>query len=123
MCVLSHVVAFFLVLTSAIPLLQITEMVPANQESRATQEVDLLGEGGGTGEITPGQSLVFAVLEVCLCLLVRQLPALNPAPGQTPIVRQHHAHHPTEESGQLIAAAVASMECLPRLCSPQGECP
>jgi hypothetical protein len=113
---MSHVV------TSVIPLMQITEMVPANQESRATQEVDLLGEGGGTGEITPGQSLVFAVLEVCLCLLVRQLPALNPAPEQAPIVRQHHSHH-TEESGQLIAAALTSMECLPRLCSPQGECP
>jgi hypothetical protein len=98
-------------------------MVPANQESRATQEVDLLGEGGSTGEIEPAKSLVFAVLEVCLCLLVRQLPALNPAPGPTPIVRQHHTPHATEESGRLIAAALSSMECLPRLCSPQGEDP
>jgi len=101
--------------------MQITEMVPANQESRATQEVDLLGEGGSTGEIEPGKSLVFAVLEVCLCLLVRQLPALNPTPGPAPIVRQHHTPHSTEESGHLIAAALSSMECLPRLCSPQGE--
>jgi hypothetical protein len=101
--------------------MKITEMVPANQESRETQEVDLLGEGGSTGEIVPGQSLVFAVLEVCLCLLVRQLPALNPAPGPTPIVRQHHNLPPTEESGQLIAAALSCMECLPRLCSPQGK--
>lgn len=99
---------------------KIKEMVPANQESRATQEVDLLGEGGSTGEIEPGKSLVFAVLEVCLCLLVRQLPALNPAPGPTPIVRQHHTPHSTEESGRLIAAALSSMEYLPRLCSPQG---
>ncbi|XP_023717362.1 HEAT repeat-containing protein 5B isoform X2 [Cryptotermes secundus] len=99
---------------------KIKEMVPANQESRATQEVDLLGEGGSTGEIIPGQSLVFAVLEVCLCLLVRQVPALNPLPGPTPIVRQHHTLHFTEESGQLIAAALSCMECLPRLCSPQG---
>ena len=95
-------------------------MVPANQESRVSQEVDLLGEGGNTGEIIPGQSLVFAVLEVCLCLLVRQLPALNPTPGPTPIVRQH-CFAPTEESGQLIAAALTSMETLPRLCSPQGK--
>lgn len=106
-----------------IPIMQITEMVPANQESRATQEVDLLGEGGSNGEIVPGQSLVFAVLEVCLCLLVRQLPVLNPAPGPVPLVRQHHTLPPTEESGQLIAAALSSMECLPRLCSPQGEYP
>ncbi|XP_021938507.1 HEAT repeat-containing protein 5B isoform X3 [Zootermopsis nevadensis] len=99
---------------------KIKEMVPANQESRATQEVDLLGEGGSTGDIVPGQSLVFAVLEVCLCLLVRQLPVLNPSPGPVPIVRQHHTLPPTEESGQLIAAALSTMECLPRLCSPQG---
>ena len=97
-----------------------TEMVPANQESRAMQEVDLLGEGGNDGDIVPGQSLVFAVLEVCLCLLVRQLPALNPTPGPTPIVRQL-CFPLSEESGKLIAAALTSMECLPRLCSPQGE--
>jgi hypothetical protein len=109
--------------TCEMPIVQITEMVPANQESRATQEVDLLGEGGSTGEIVPGQSLVFAVLEVCLCLLVRQLPVLNPTPGPVPIVRQHHILPPTEESGQLIAVALSSMECLPRLCSPQGEYP
>lgn len=112
-----------LILKSEIPIMQITEMVPANQESRATQEVDLLGEGGSTGEIVPGQSLVFAVLEVCLCLLVRQLPVLNPSPGPVPIVRQHHTLPPTEKSGQLIAAALSTMECLPRLCSPQGEYP
>ncbi|XP_069685594.1 HEAT repeat-containing protein 5B isoform X2 [Periplaneta americana] len=98
---------------------KLKEMVPANQESRASQEVDLLGEGGSSGEIIPGQSLVFAVMEVCLCLLVRQLPALNPSPGPTPLVRQH-AFPPTEESGKLIAAALTSMECLPKLCSPHG---
>ncbi|ESO02529.1 hypothetical protein HELRODRAFT_155831 [Helobdella robusta] len=30
-------------------------------------------------EIIPGKSLVFATLEVCLCVLVRHIPSLNPA--------------------------------------------
>lgn len=93
-------------------------MVPANQESLAVEEVDLLGEGESTGDIAPGKSLVFAMLEVCLCLLVRQLPALNPAPlvsaGVRPIT------HKPEQSGQLIATTLTIMEQLPKLCSPQG---
>nr|CAD7398135.1 unnamed protein product [Timema poppensis] len=97
---------------------KLKEMVPANQESSAVQEVDLLGEGDRSGEITPSKSLVFAVLEVCLCLLVRQLPALNPAPVVTPTTRPSQL--PSEGSGRLIASALSTMEGLPRLCSPQG---
>nr|CAD7424523.1 unnamed protein product [Timema monikensis] len=97
---------------------KLKEMVPANQESSAVQEVDLLGEGDKSGEITPSKSLVFAVLEVCLCLLVRQLPALNPAPVVTPATRPSQL--PSEGSGRLIASALSTMEGLPRLCSPQG---
>ncbi|XP_067013409.1 HEAT repeat-containing protein 5B [Anabrus simplex] len=100
---------------------KLREMVPANQESKASPEVDLLGEGGTLGDITPGKSLVFAVLEVCLCLLVRQLPALNPSPSSSAILRpSSRILVPTEESGKLIAVALTIMEGLPRLCSPQG---
>ena len=95
-------------------LLWIIEIVPANHESLASQEVDLLGEGGTDGELPPGKSLVFAVLEVCLCLLVRQLPSLNPAPN-APVIPNK------ETSGVLIARAVDSMHELTKLCSPQGK--
>lgn len=83
-------------------------------------EVELLGEGGSTGELVPGQSLVFATLEVCLCLLVHQIPALNPSPSAATILCSPHCLQPNEESGKLIASALGTMENLPKLCSPQG---
>ena len=83
-------------------------------------EVDLLGEGDDSGELLPGKSLVFAVLEVCLCLLVRQIPALNPNPGGATAILSQRGYLPTEESGKLIAAALSVMEMLPNLCSPLG---
>lgn len=96
------------------------ELVPANQEPKEMAEVDILGEGEETGDLIPGQSLVFAVLEVCLCLLVRQIPALNPSPGGATTVLSHRGYTPSEECGRLIASALNVMEGLPKLCSPQG---
>lgn len=97
------------------------ELVPANQESDAEglPELAALGEGGSSGELVPGRSLVFAALEVCLCLLVRQLPALNPVGGKGPTSL---LHQPSQgpESRQLIAAALNAVEILPDLCSPAG---
>ncbi|XP_018322639.1 HEAT repeat-containing protein 5B isoform X2 [Agrilus planipennis] len=93
---------------------------PTNDnESNTTISIDLLGEGGDTGEIIPGKSLVFAVLEVCLCLLVRHLPALSPNPNST-IVTTLKVTHPTEDASRLIAAAFSSLEVLQKLCSPKG---
>lgn len=97
-----------------------TEIAPAHDESNETQEVDLLGEGEDNGELIPGKSLVFAILEVCLCLLVRQIPALNPNPAGTTAILSQKGYVPSEESGKLIAAALNIMESLPTLCSPQG---
>jgi len=79
-----------------------------------------LGEGEESGELTPGKSLVFAVLEVCLCLLVRQIPALNPNPGGATAILSQRGYIPSEESGKLIALSLNIMESLPTLCSPQG---
>lgn len=89
----------------------------ANQEESV--DLDLLGEGGDSGEILPGKSLVFAVLEICLCLLVRQLPALSPAPNSTIITSMRMVQN-WNESSQLVAAAISSMENLHKLCSPRG---
>ena len=47
-----------------------------------TSATSAAGEGGATGELLPGSSLVFAALEVCLCLLVKFYPAIDPAAGQ-----------------------------------------
>lgn len=91
----------------------------SNQEASTSLDVDLLGEGGDSGEILPGKSLVFSVLEVCLCLLVRQLPSLSPSPNST-IVNALRITQTPDESGRLIAAALSCMENLHDLCSPQG---
>ena len=53
--------------------------MPANQEPQEHPELDLLGEGGSSGDIVAGHSVVFALLEVCLCLLTKLVPSLNPA--------------------------------------------
>lgn len=88
-------------------------------EDSNTLNVDLLGEGGDAGTITPGKSLVFAVLEVCLCLIVRQLPVLSPSPNSA-IVTTLRISQPVEDSNRLIAAALSCMENLHKLCSPKG---
>uniref|UniRef100_A0A1B6GMZ3 HEAT repeat-containing protein 5A n=1 Tax=Cuerna arida TaxID=1464854 RepID=A0A1B6GMZ3_9HEMI len=91
------------------------EMVPANQEALAQQEVELLGEGGVSGELPTESSLVFAMLEVCLCVLVSQVPGVSPSPPVCQGVMRH-----TDHTGMLVASALSTLEQLPRLCSPQG---
>lgn len=101
---------------------KLKEMAPANQGAGLQGEVDLLGEGGAGGELPPGHSLVFAALEVCLCLLVRALPALNPTPIVSPVslARPQLTPQHAQQCGQLVAAALGILEDLPGLCSPKG---
>ncbi|XP_051162515.1 HEAT repeat-containing protein 5B isoform X1 [Leptopilina boulardi] len=96
------------------------ELASNNEETKEIPELDLIGEGDEKGELIPGKSLVFAVLEVCLCLLVRQIPALNPNPGGTTAILSQRRYTPSEKSGKLIASTLSIMEILPNLCSPAG---
>lgn len=98
---------------------KLRELAPANQEQLVTEEIELLGEGGSNGTLTPGESIVFSLLEVCLCLVVRRLPVLNPTPLVSPIFSKSLVQN--EESGHVIlATAIQVMQLLPRLCSPHG---
>lgn len=97
-----------------------SELASHNEEGKENPELDLMGEGDEKGELIPGKSLVFAVLEVCLCLLVRQIPALNPNPGGTTAILSQRRYTPSEKSGKLIASTLSVMEILPNLCSPAG---
>lgn len=97
------------------------ELASNNEETKEIPELDLIGEGDEKGELIPGKSLVFAVLEVCLCLLVRQIPALNPNPGGTTAILSQRRYTPSEKSGKLIASTLSIMEILPNLCSPAGS--
>lgn len=98
----------------------IIDMSPTHQDSNEALELDMLGEGEENGELIPGKSLVFAVLEVCLCLLVRQIPALNPNPGGATAILSQKGYIPSEETGKLITLSLNIMESLPTLCSPKG---
>lgn len=98
---------------------KLRELAPANQEQLVTEEIELLGEGGSNGTLNPGESVVFSLLEVCLCLVVRRLPVLNPTPLVSPIFSKSLVQ--SEEYGQVIlATAIQVMQSLPRLCSPAG---
>ncbi|XP_071963983.1 HEAT repeat-containing protein 5B-like isoform X2 [Antedon mediterranea] len=79
-----------------------------------------LGEGGEDGVITPGKSIVFATLEVCLCTLIRQIPALNPAMPTNSMLTKQRAGL-SEEANQLISETLSVMTTLPKLCSPKGS--
>ncbi|XP_056616442.1 HEAT repeat-containing protein 5B isoform X1 [Triplophysa dalaica] len=78
----------------------------------------LLGEGGDTGELVPGNSLVFAAMELLVFILVRHLPQLKEKDSDT--VR-HPAQHLSEDSSRLVAATVTALAELPSLCSPAGS--
>lgn len=93
-------------------------------------DLDQLGEGGESGEIIPGQSVVYAVLEVCLCLLVRQIPSMNPS--STLRLTNEHLQNQikvnangtitlAEDNGMLVATALQCLENLTQLCSPKGN--
>lgn len=99
------------------------------QKTETAHELDLLGEGGETGEIVPGQSLAYAVLEVCLCLFVRQIPTMNPS-SNTRLTTEHLQNQLkinangtftlAEDNGMLVASALQCLETLTQLCSPHG---
>ncbi len=76
-----------------------------------------LGEGGETGELLPGKSLVFAAMELLVFILVRHLPHLKIK--DTDVVRQA-PQHLSDDSSRMVAATVTVLAELPSLCSPAG---
>uniref|UniRef100_A0A674INZ1 HEAT repeat-containing protein 5B n=1 Tax=Terrapene triunguis TaxID=2587831 RepID=A0A674INZ1_9SAUR len=79
----------------------------------------VLGEGGETGGLVPGKSLVFAAMELLMFILVRHMPHLSPKMSDSP---SHVSAKPqlSEESARLVAATVTILSDLPSLCSPAG---
>ncbi|XP_022815193.1 HEAT repeat-containing protein 5B isoform X1 [Spodoptera litura] len=104
---------------------KIKELAPDEASDGTTPQsvlevVHTLGEGGPTGDLPPGKSVVFACLEACLCLLVRRLPALSPkkqggAIGVIGVPKGLGVHGDT-----LLVKTLTAMSELPSLTSPQG---
>lgn len=80
-----------------------------------------LGEGGETGELVPGTSLVFAAMELLVFILVRHLPQLNTRMKESPSHVLIRPQRLPEESARLVANSVSILAELPLLCSPAGK--
>ncbi|XP_057284434.1 HEAT repeat-containing protein 5A isoform X4 [Pezoporus wallicus] len=101
------------------------------KEKRRSAEVDdgaaeketlpEFGEGKDTGGLIPGKSLVFATLELCVCILVRQLPQLNPKLTCSPAVQSGKHLLLSEDGSRLVAAALIILSDVPAICSPEGS--
>lgn len=81
----------------------------------------VIGEGGESGDLEPGKSVVFAALEACMCVISKQIPVLNPSAPSTGFQVPTRLVKLSEESCQLIAAIVSILGDLPNLCSPAGS--
>ncbi|XP_057705009.1 HEAT repeat-containing protein 5B [Corythoichthys intestinalis] len=80
-----------------------------------------LGEGGEMGELVPGNSLVFAAMELLVFILVRHLPQLNTRVKESPTHVTIRPQRLPEESARLVAKTVSILAELPSLCSPAGS--
>ena len=90
-------------------------------------QINALGEGGFSGEIEVHNSIVYSLLEICLSILVRQLPQLCPILANTPeftfIRSQKTANYLlfNADNAKLIGNVLNILCDLPSLCSPRGS--
>ncbi|XP_044515519.1 HEAT repeat-containing protein 5B [Gracilinanus agilis] len=90
-----------------------------NEDDMEKETCPVLGEGGDSGGLVPGKSLVFATMELLMFILVRHMPHLSTKMSDSP----SHVSTKTqlsEESARLVAASVTILSDLPSLCSPAG---
>uniref|UniRef100_A0A2K6GY98 HEAT repeat containing 5B n=1 Tax=Propithecus coquereli TaxID=379532 RepID=A0A2K6GY98_PROCO len=90
-----------------------------NEDDMEKESCTVLGEGGDSGGLIPGKSLVFATMELLMFILVRHMPHLSTKMSDSP---SHTATKTrlSEESARLVAATVTILSDLPSLCSPAG---
>lgn len=81
----------------------------------------MLGEGGESGGLVPGKSLVFAAMELLMFILVRHMPHLSTKMSDSPSHISSRTQHLPEESARLVAATIGILSDLPTLCSPAGN--
>ena len=88
-----------------------------------------IGEGGKIGEIVKEKSTAFAILEVCLCVLVQYFPDISPRATQSSSIiamqarsraKLSHRNQLSAEQMDLIATCVKTLGSIMYLCSPSG---
>uniref|UniRef100_A0A3B3YMN6 HEAT repeat-containing protein 5B n=1 Tax=Poecilia mexicana TaxID=48701 RepID=A0A3B3YMN6_9TELE len=93
----------------------------ANREDEGEKDsLTGLGEGGDTGELVPGKSLVYAAMELLVFILVRHIPQLNSRVKESPSHSPLRPQRLPDESARLVANTVSILAELPSLCSPAG---
>ncbi|MGH0141616.1 UNVERIFIED_CONTAM: hypothetical protein FKN15_045600 [Acipenser sinensis] len=115
-----HAVAIWLNSTG-FSLSDLSEDMATNLQRGKEDAECLLGEGGDTGCLVPGKSLVFAAMELLVFVLVRHLPQLNSKVMDSPSHMPYKPQQLPEESARLVAATVTILANLPSLCSPDGN--
>uniref|UniRef100_A0A665WI42 HEAT repeat-containing protein 5B n=1 Tax=Echeneis naucrates TaxID=173247 RepID=A0A665WI42_ECHNA len=93
----------------------------SKEEEGEKDSQSIQGEGGDTGELVPGKSLVFAAMELLVFILVRHLPQLNTRVKESPSHVPLRPQRLPEESARLVANTVSILAELPSLCSPAGS--
>ncbi|XP_061173824.1 HEAT repeat-containing protein 5B-like isoform X2 [Saccostrea echinata] len=92
-----------------------------SSESEDTSDSGSMGDGGEEGDIIPEKSVVYAALEVCLCVISRQIPALNPSAPSTGFQVPTRLTKMSEENCSLVASIVLILADLPNMCSKNGS--
>uniref|UniRef100_A0A914GR10 HEAT repeat-containing protein 5B n=1 Tax=Globodera rostochiensis TaxID=31243 RepID=A0A914GR10_GLORO len=83
------------------------------------------GGEGEEGVFDPRHSLVFAVLEVCMCVLTRQIPQINTVQAKSRLLmtplRGQRGGRLSAESDELIHSVVVLLPHLLNLCCSEGQ--
>lgn len=91
------------------------------------ETVPVFGEGKDTGGLVPGRSLVFSALQICLSVLVRNLPQLSPTLSgtktgtKTTFSGVGEVWTLSDSDCGLVSSALFVLSELPSLCSPEGS--
>lgn len=93
---------------------------PGKEDASEKDVASALGEGGDSGELLPGKSLVYATMELLVFILVRHLPRLNTRVSDSPSHLPHRPQRLPDDGARLVAATVTILSELPSLCSPAG---
>ncbi|XP_074597132.1 HEAT repeat-containing protein 5B isoform X2 [Brevipalpus obovatus] len=82
-----------------------------------------LGEGGSEGMINTWESVVYSLLGVCLCVLVRHVPDLCSNVANTPNLNMFTQNKKVlgEEDSQIVGSCSKLLTELLDLCSPRGS--
>lgn len=89
-----------------------------NSKEKTSHET-WIGEGGASGEIIPGNSIVYSVLEACLCIFVRYIPSINPSISSTNEICPKAAIL-NDDNCLLITSGLQCAISLLYICSPKG---